>query len=53
LLRSFARTRGAITGHPYQGNGIKRLEVLGNLTTKFMRTYTMQDRCAGEKTAQG
>jgi hypothetical protein len=32
-------------GHQYQlaeGDGIKRLDVLGNLTNKFMRTYTMQ-----------
>jgi hypothetical protein len=42
LLELFARTRGAIAGHPYQGDGIKRLDVLGNLTNKFMRTYTMQ-----------
>jgi hypothetical protein len=25
-----------------KGTGIKWLDVLGNLTTKFMRTYTMQ-----------
>src|SRR5262249_17280779 len=42
LLELVARTRGSIAGHRYEGNGIKRLDVLGNLTTKFMRTYTMQ-----------
>src|SRR5262249_6841800 len=34
LLELVARTRGAIAGDMYQGNGIKRLDVLGNLTTK-------------------
>src|SRR5258706_7762092 len=29
LLELVARTRGAIAGHLYQGNGIKRLDVLG------------------------
>ena len=38
LLELVARTRDAIAGHPYQGDGIKRLDVLGNLTNKFMRT---------------
>src|SRR6516162_448325 len=42
FLELVARTRGAVAGHRYEGNGIKRLDVLGNLTTKFMRTYTMQ-----------
>jgi hypothetical protein len=42
LLELVTRTRGAVAGHRYEGNGIRRLDVLGNLTTKFMRTYTMQ-----------
>jgi hypothetical protein len=53
LLELVARTRGSIAGHMYQGNGIKRLDVLGNLTTKFMRTFTMQVEATGEKKAQG
>jgi hypothetical protein len=42
LLELVARTPGAIAGHIYQGNGIKRLDVLDNLPTEFIRTYTMQ-----------
>jgi hypothetical protein len=53
LLELFARMRGAIAGHRYEGNGIKRLEVLGNLTTKFMRTYTMQVEALPGKDAMG
>jgi len=55
LLELVARTRGSIAGHRYEGDGIKRLDVLGNLTNKFMRTYTMQvealtrKRCKGEQ----
>jgi hypothetical protein len=49
LLELAARTRGAIAGHQYQGDGIKRLDVLGNLTTKFMRTYTMQVEALARK----
>jgi hypothetical protein len=53
LLELFARTRGAIAGHVYQGNGIKRLDVLGNLTIKFMRTYTMQVEALARKRRKG
>jgi hypothetical protein len=43
LLDLVARTREAAAGHLYHGEaGTRRLEVLGNLTNKFMRTYTMQ-----------
>ena len=55
LLELVAPTRGAIAGHIYQANGIKRLDVLGSLTTKFMRTFAMQvealarKRCKGEQ----
>lgn len=37
----------------YQGNGIKRLDVLGNLTTKFMRTFTMQVEALARKRSKG
>jgi hypothetical protein len=54
LLELVARTRAAIGGHVYQGsNGIKRLDVLGNLTTKFMRTYTMQVEALARKRRKG
>jgi hypothetical protein len=53
LLELVARTRGAIAGHMYQGNGIKRLDILGNLTTKFMRTYTMQVEALARKRRKG
>jgi hypothetical protein len=53
LLELVARTRGAIAGHMYQGNGIKRLDILGNLTTKFMRTYTMQVEALARKRRTG
>lgn len=53
LLELVARTRGAIAGHLYQGNGIQRLDVLGNLTTKFMRTYTMQVEALARKRRRG
>jgi hypothetical protein len=53
LLELVARTRDAIAGHSYQGNGIKRLDVLGNLTTKFMRTYTMQVEALARKRRKG
>jgi hypothetical protein len=32
LLELVARTRSSIAGHKYEGDGIKRLDVLGNLT---------------------
>ena len=53
LLELVARTRGSIAGHMYQGNGIKRLDVLGNLTTKFMRTFTMQVEALARKRRKG
>ena len=53
LLELVARTREAIAGHPYEGNGIKRLDVLGNLTNKFMRTYTMQVEALARKRRKG
>ena len=53
LLELVARTRGAVAGHRYEGNGIKRLDVLGNLTTKFMRTYTMQVEVLARKRRKG
>ena len=53
LLELVARTRDAIAGHPYQGDGIKRLDVLGNLTNKFMRTYTMQVEALARKRRKG
>jgi hypothetical protein len=53
LLELVARTRGAIAGHIYQGNGIQRLDVLGNLTTKFMRTFTMQVEALARKRRRG
>ena len=34
-------------------NGIKRLDVLGNLTNKFMRTYTMQVEALARKRRKG
>ena len=53
LLELVARTRGAIEGHPYEGKGIKRLDVLGNLTNKFMRTYTMQVEALARRRRKG
>src|SRR5262249_36509068 len=53
LLELVARTRGAIAGHIYQGDGIKRLDVLGNLTNKFMPTYTMQVETLSRKRRKG
>ena len=53
LLELVARTRGAVAGHRYEGNGIRRLDVLGNLTTKFMRTYTMQVEALTRKRRKG
>src|SRR5262249_35574625 len=53
LLELVARTRGAVAGHRYEGNGIKRLDVLGNLTTKFMRTYTMHVEALARKRRKG
>jgi hypothetical protein len=53
LLELVARTRSSIAGHQCQGNGIKRLDVLGNLTTKFMRTFTMQVEALARKRRKG
>jgi hypothetical protein len=53
LLELVARTRGSIEGHRYEGDGIKRLDVLGNLTNKFMRTYTMQVEALARKRRKG
>jgi hypothetical protein len=53
LLELVARTRGSIAGHRYEGDGIKRLDVLGNLTTKFMRTYAMQVEALTRKRRKG
>src|SRR5262245_5920002 len=53
LLDLFARTRAAIAGHRYEGDGIRRLEALGNLTNKFMRTYTMQLDALARKRRKG
>jgi hypothetical protein len=53
LLELVARTRGSIAGHRYEGDGIRRLDVLGNLTNKFMRTYTMQVDALARKRRKG
>jgi len=53
LLELVARTRGSIAGHRYEGDGVKRLDVLGNLTNKFMRTYTMQVEALARKRRKG
>jgi hypothetical protein len=53
LLELVARTRGSIANHRYEGDGIKRLDVLGNLTNKFMRTYTMQVEALMRKRRKG
>jgi hypothetical protein len=53
LLDLFARTRGSIANHKYEGDGIKRLDVLGNLTNKFLRTYTMQVEALARKRRKG
>jgi hypothetical protein len=53
LLELVARTRGSIANHRYEGDGIKRLDVLGNLTNKFMRTYTMQVEALARKRRKG
>ena len=53
LLELFARTRGAIANHKYESNGIKRLDVLGNLTNRFMRTYTLQVEALARKRRRG
>jgi hypothetical protein len=53
LLELVARTRGTIAGHIYEGGGIKKLDVLGSLTNKFMRTYTMQVEALARKRRKG
>jgi hypothetical protein len=50
LLDLVARMREAAAGHLYQGNGgIQRLQVFGNLTAKFMRTFAMQVEALARK----
>ena len=53
LLDLFARMRAAVAGHRYEGDGIRRLEVLANLTNKFMRTYAMQFDFLARKRRKG
>jgi hypothetical protein len=53
LFELVARTRGAVAGHLYQSSGIKRLGILGNLTTKFMRTFAMQVEALARKRHKG
>jgi hypothetical protein len=53
LLDLFGRTRGVIANHRYEGEGIKRLDVLGNLTNKFQRTFTMQFEALARKRRKG
>ena len=47
------RTRQLIAGYEYQGNGIKRLDVIGNLASKFMRTYALQVEALAKKRRGG
>jgi hypothetical protein len=53
LLELVARTRGSIANYRYESDGIKRLDVVGNLTNKFMRTYTMQIEALARKRRKG
>jgi hypothetical protein len=53
LLELVTRTRQLIAGYEYQGNGIKRLEVIGNLASKFMRTYALQVEALAKKRRGG
>jgi hypothetical protein len=54
LFDLVARTREAIASHLYQGDtGTRRLEVLGNLTNKFMRTSAMQVEALARKRRKG
>jgi hypothetical protein len=53
LLELVARTRDGIAGHSYQGDGIKRLDVLGNLTNRFMRTFCLQVEALARKRRKG
>jgi hypothetical protein len=54
LLELVARTRGSIANHKYEGgDGIKRLDGLGNLTNKFMRTYIKQVEALTRKRRKG
>jgi hypothetical protein len=53
LLELVTRTRQSIAGYEYQGNGIKRLDVLGNLACKFMRTYALQVEALAKKRRGG
>jgi hypothetical protein len=38
LLELLVARTGSIAGHRYEGNGIKRLDVLGNLTNELRTT---------------
>jgi hypothetical protein len=53
LLELMARTRGALAGELYLGSGIKRLDLLGSLTIKFMRTYAIQVEALARKRRKG
>src|SRR4029450_8931918 len=53
LLVLVASTRGSIAGHRYEGDGIKRLDVLGNPTNKFMRPYPLQVEALARKRRKG
>jgi hypothetical protein len=53
LLELVTRTRQLIAGYDYQGNGIKRLDVIGNLASKFMRTYALQVEALAKKRRGG
>jgi len=53
LLELVTRTRRLIAGYEYQGDGIKRLDVIGNLASKFMRTYALQVEALAKKRRGG
>jgi hypothetical protein len=53
LLELVSRTRQLIAGYEYQGNGIKRLDIIGNLASKFMRTYALQVEALAKKRRGG
>jgi hypothetical protein len=54
LLELVARMREAAAGYLYRGNGgTQRLQVFGNLTTKFMRIYAMQVEALARKRRTG
>jgi hypothetical protein len=53
LLELVSRTRQLIAGYEYQGNGIKRLDIIGNLASKFMRVYALQVEALAKKRRGG